>query len=70
MGLSNTPISRKCGTEEEISVHVLCACKALASLRHSCLGPFFDLEDIRKYLEEYMVLNMKMGNGKVERIEN
>jgi len=23
-----------------------------------------------KYLEEYMVLNMKMGNGKVERIEN
>ena len=24
----------------------------------------------RKYLEEYMVLNMKMGNGKVGRIEN
>jgi hypothetical protein len=24
----------------------------------------------RKILEEYMVLNMKMGNGKVERIEN
>jgi len=23
-----------------------------------------------KYLEEYMVLNMKMGNGKVGRIEN
>jgi hypothetical protein len=24
----------------------------------------------RKYLEEYMVLKMKMGNGKVGRIEN
>ena len=24
----------------------------------------------RKYLEEYMVLNMKTGNGKVGRIEN
>jgi hypothetical protein len=24
----------------------------------------------RKYLEEYMVLNMKMGNGKAGRIEN
>jgi hypothetical protein len=24
----------------------------------------------KKYLEEYMVLNMKMGNGKVGRIEN
>jgi len=23
-----------------------------------------------KYLEEYMVLNIKMGNGKVGRIEN
>jgi hypothetical protein len=23
-----------------------------------------------KYLEEYMVLNMQMGNGKVGRIEN
>jgi len=49
MGLSNTPICRKCGTEEETSVHVLCACEALASLRHSYLGSFFlDPEDVRK----------------------
>jgi hypothetical protein len=41
MGLSNNPICRKCGTEEETSVHVLCACLALASLRHSYLGSFF-----------------------------
>jgi hypothetical protein len=39
----------KCGTEEETSVHILCECEALASLRHAHLGSFFlDLEDIRK----------------------
>jgi len=49
MGLSDTPICRKCGTEKETSVHVLCVCEALASLRHSHLGFFFlDLEDIMK----------------------
>ena len=48
MGLCNDPICRKCGTEEEISVHILCECEALASLRHAYLGSFFlDLEDIR-----------------------
>jgi len=48
MGLSNNPVCKKCGTEEETSVYVLCACEALASLRHSYLGSFFlDPEDIR-----------------------
>jgi hypothetical protein len=36
------------GTEEETSVHVLCACEALTSIRHSFLGScFLDPEDIR-----------------------
>jgi len=49
MGLSNNPIVRKCSTEVETSVHVLCECEALASLRHAYLGSFFlDPEDIRK----------------------
>jgi len=49
MGLCNDPICRKCGTEEETSVHILCECEALASLRHAHLGSFFlDLEDIRE----------------------
>jgi hypothetical protein len=49
MGLSNNPIRRECGTEEKTLVHVLCACEAQASLRHSYLGPFFlDPEDIKK----------------------
>jgi hypothetical protein len=34
MGLCDSPICRKCGTGEESSVHILCECKALASLRH------------------------------------
>jgi len=31
----------RCGTEDESSVHILCECEALASLRHSFLGSFF-----------------------------
>ena len=49
MGLSNNLICRKCGTEEETSAHILCACEALSSLRHANLSSFFlDPEDIRK----------------------
>jgi hypothetical protein len=51
MGLSNDPTRRKCGTEEETSVHILYECEALASLRHKHLGSFFlDPEDIRKLI--------------------
>ena len=40
-------------TEEETSVHILCECEALASLRHTYLGSFFlDPED---------VMNLRMG---------
>ena len=49
MGMSNNLSCRKCGTEQEISVHVLCECEALASLRHAQLGSFFlDPDDIAK----------------------
>ena len=37
MGLSNNLICRKYGTKEETSVHILCECEALASLRHAYL---------------------------------
>jgi len=48
MGLSNNLTCRKCSTEEETSVHILCECEFLASPRHTCLGSFFlDSEDIR-----------------------
>ena len=49
MGLSNNPICRKCGTEEETSVLILCECEDLASLRLTYLGSFvMDPQDIRK----------------------
>ena len=39
---------RKCGTEEETSVHILCEREALASLRYIYLGSFFlDPDDIK-----------------------
>jgi hypothetical protein len=41
MGLSNNHTYRKYGTEDETSVHILCECEALASLRHTSLGSFF-----------------------------
>jgi len=41
MELSNDPTCRKCGTEEETSVHILCKCEALASLEHAYLDSFF-----------------------------
>ena len=48
MGLSNNPICRKCGNEQETSVHILCECESLASLRYTYLDSFFlDPEDIR-----------------------
>jgi len=63
MGLSDNPICRKCGTEEETSVHVLCVCEALASLRHLYLGSFFlDPEDIRK-LNKGAIWNFAKGTG-------
>jgi hypothetical protein len=63
MGLSNNPICRKCGTEVEISVHILCECEALASLRHTHLRSFFlDPEDIRK-LNIGAIWNFGKGTG-------
>ena len=48
-GLNNNLTCRKCGTEEETSVHILCECEVLASLRHAHLVSFFlDPEDIRE----------------------
>jgi hypothetical protein len=41
LGLQDSPLCRKCGTMEETSVHILCKCEALASLRHAHLGYFF-----------------------------
>jgi hypothetical protein len=63
MGLRNKPTCRKCGTEEETSVHILCEYETLASLRHTYLGSFFlDPEDIRK-LSIGTIWNFANGTG-------
>ena len=47
MGLNDNPTCRKCGTEEVTSVHILCECETLASLRNAHLGSsFLDPEDV------------------------
>jgi len=62
IGLCNDPMCRKCGTEEETSVHILCECEALASLRHAYLGSFLDPEDIRE-LGVGAIWNFAKGTG-------
>jgi len=48
MGLSDSPLCRRCGAEDETSVHILCECETLASLGHVYLGCFFlEPEDIK-----------------------
>ena len=48
MWLSDSPLCRRCGAQDETSAHILCECEALASLRHMYLGSFFlEPEDIK-----------------------
>jgi len=48
MGLTNSPLCRRCEAEDETSVHILSECEALALLRHVHLGSFFlEPEDIK-----------------------
>jgi len=48
MGLSDNPLCRRCGAEDETSADILCECEALASLRHVYLGSsFLEPEDIK-----------------------
>jgi len=47
MGLSDIPLYRRCGAEDETSAHILCECEALVSLRHVYLISFLESEDIK-----------------------
>jgi hypothetical protein len=47
MGVTNSPLCRRCEVEDETLAHILFECEALASLGHVYLGSFFlDPEDI------------------------
>jgi hypothetical protein len=48
LGLLDSPLCRRCGTEDETSAHILCECEALASFRHAHLDSFFlETENIK-----------------------
>jgi hypothetical protein len=47
MGLTDSPLFRRCGEEEENSANVLCECEGSSTLRHTYLGSFsLDPEDV------------------------
>jgi len=63
LGLSNNLSWWKCGNEEETSIHILCPCENLASLRPSYLGSFFlDTEGIMN-LTIGAIWNLAKGTG-------
>jgi hypothetical protein len=62
VGLTNRPLCRRFGAEEEISAHILCESVALASLRHVLLGSFLDPEDI-KFISLGVIWNFGKGTG-------
>jgi len=48
LGLSDSPLYRRCEAEDEMSAHILCECEAMASLRYAYLDSFFlEPEDIK-----------------------
>jgi hypothetical protein len=61
MELTNSPLRRRSGVEEETSAHILCECEALASLRQVHLGSFLlDPEDIKSL---WAIWNFSKGTG-------
>ena len=51
MGLSDSPLCRRCGAEDETSAHIRCEGEALASLIHAYLAFFFlEPEDIKSII--------------------
>jgi hypothetical protein len=59
-GLINNLICRKCGAQEETSVHILCECEVLDIQKW--VPSFLDPEDIRK-LSIRAIWNFAKGTG-------
>ena len=47
IGLSDSPLCRRCGAEGETSAHIPCECEALSSLGHVYVGSFLETENIK-----------------------
>jgi hypothetical protein len=63
MGLTNSPLCRRCEAEGENLALIVCECEALAALRYVYLGFFFlDPEDITN-LSLGAIWNFSKGTG-------
>jgi len=63
MGLSDSPLCRRCGAEGETLAHMLCKCEAFASQRHVYLGSFFlEAQDI-KSISLWAIWNLSRVTG-------
>ena len=70
MGLINNPLCRRCGSEEETSVHILSECEALASLSHAHLGSYvLGSEDV-KSLRLEAIWNLNKGTGSLDLVSD
>jgi len=63
LGLSDSSLCRRCGTENETSAHFLCECEALASLRHVYLGSFFLEPEDNKSISLTAIWNFSKATG-------
>jgi len=63
MVLTNYLLCRRCGAEEETSVHIFCGFEDLVSLRHAYLvSSFLDTEDV-KNRSLGAIWNLSEGTG-------
>jgi hypothetical protein len=63
MGLSDSPLCRRCRAGDETSTHILCACEVLATLRHAYQGSFLKSEDIKKSISLGAIWNFHKTTG-------
>jgi len=63
MGLSDSPLRRRCGAEDETSAHILCECEALASLRYAYMGSFFLMPEDFKSISFGSISNFSKSTG-------
>ena len=70
VGMTNSPLCRRCAAEKENSSHILCECEALASLRHTYLVSFFlDPEDINS-LSLGAIWNLVKAQGSLDLVSD
>ena len=63
MGLTNSPLCRRCGAEDETSDHIPCECEALVSLRHAYFGSLFLDPEVVKSLSVGEISNFSKRTG-------